>query len=121
MRARVLRPMYAGTLNRNTIRQNAAAAWCQVALRTRRMPGSITNDTASQRLAPAIHAHQFAGSQVEMTSYQASSGASSWAVLRAKRKSIRAGPLNASSHRARSQARIAGPVRPSFHSALPRF
>jgi len=65
------------------MKPKAATAWCQVALRRRNTPGSIAALMASQKLPPASQAHHATGSQVEMTSYHASSGASSWAALRA--------------------------------------
>ena len=83
MRERVCTPTSAGTLNKKTIRPNAATAWCQTALGRRRMPGNITMPTASHRLRPVIQAHHFAGNQTETTSYQGKSGAGSWADLRA--------------------------------------
>src|SRR3954465_16019044 len=99
----------------------AATPWCQSALRHRKMAGNNTIATASQKLREASQAQKLTGSQVEQISYQASSGASSWAAFRARRKLERVLGLNGSSHWARSQAINAGPVRPHCHSALPKL
>src|SRR5258708_37136692 len=121
MRAREGRATWAGTLSRNTIYPKAANVCCQVRLGRRRMPGRVTMAMAIHTLQLVIQGQKPAGSQVETTSYQARSGASSWAVLRANRRFMRAASLKGSSQRACSQARTAGPVRPWSHSATPRF
>src|SRR2546423_14112002 len=85
------------------------------------MPGSMTSETAAQKLTEASQGQTLTGSQVEQISYQAKSGASNCAALRAKRRLARVLGLNGSSHCARSQAKMAGPVCPHCHSALPRL
>src|SRR4051812_4841504 len=74
-----------------------------------------------QKLITAIHAHQSAGSHVEATSNQRSSGDSSWAALRPKFRLLRAFLLKGSIQSDRSHAAIASPTLPSCHSVLPRL
>src|SRR4051812_37694513 len=74
-----------------------------------------------QKLIPAIHPHQSAGSQVETTSYQERSGASSCAAFRAKRRSPRTPAFKGSTQSERSHASIANPELPHCHSAEPRL
>src|SRR5437764_4652521 len=108
-------------VSRKIAKPAAATPWCQSALRQRKMPGSITMATASQKLRHASQDQALTGNQVEQISYQPKSGASSCAALRARRKFARVLALKGSSHCARSHEQIAGPPRPHCHSALPKL
>src|SRR5436305_1444327 len=92
---RVCTPRCAGKLSRKTVNPNAAAAWCQLARFRLKMPGKMIAPIANQKLKPASQAQEFAGSQLETTSYQANSGDSNCAVLRANRKFVLAALLKA--------------------------